>query len=135
MWYEAEITIPAGTAETSPTTVELQVAPGIIHRVIVEAAPGCHRLAAIRILYPEHQIYPTNPGEDIALDGVPRIFDDRQPVLQPPFVIKIKGYSPLATYAHTYRVGIGILPPETFPEYRIDSSLIGKIARLLGVRA
>ena len=133
MWYEAEITIPAGTAQASPTIVELHVAYGIIHRVVVEAAPGCHRLAAIRLYYSEHQIYPSNPDEDIALDAVPRIFEDRQPVLQPPFIVKIKGYSPSATYAHTYRVGIGIMAPEAFPEYRADTGILSKVGRLLGV--
>ena len=134
MWYETEITIPAGTTEANPTIVELHVAYGIIHHVVIEAAPGCHREAAIRVLLQEHQIYPTNLDMDIALDGVPRIFDDRQPVLQPPFIVKIKGHSPDAIYDHTYRVGIGILPPETFPEYRADSSILSKLARLLGVR-
>ncbi len=134
MWYEAEITIPAGTLQDDPVEVKIDASYGIIHHVVIEAAPGCHRLAAIRILYHEHQIYPSNPDMDITLDGVPRIFDDRQELFTEPFIIKIKGYAPDATYDHVYRVGIGILPPETFPEYRADTSLISKIAKLLGVR-
>ena len=134
MWYEAEITIPAGTTQASPASVKLHVTYGIVHHVIIEAAPGCHREAAIRIYWQGHQIYPTNPDEDIALDGVPRSFDDRLPLLQPPWPITISGYAPDAAYDHVYRVGIGIMPPEAFPEYRADTGLVSKIARLLGVR-
>ncbi len=134
MWYEAEIAIPAGTLESAPVRVDLDISAGIIHHVIIEAAPGCHRDAAIRIYWQEHQIYPTNPDQDIALDGVPHIFDDRLPVLQPPWPITIRGYAPGATYAHTYRVGIGIMAPEAFPEYRADTGLVSKIAKLLGIR-
>ncbi len=134
MWYEAEITIPAGTLEANPVEAQLDISYGIIHHVIIEAAPGCHREAAIRIYYQEHQVYPTNPEQDIALDGVPRNFTDRLPVLTDPLVLVIRGYAPSATYAHTYRVGIGIMSPETFPEYRADTGLVSKIAKLLGIR-
>ncbi len=134
MWFETEITIPAGTAEKTPVEVTLQVSYGVIHHVVIEAASGCRRYAAIRVYYHEHQIYPLNPEKDIALDAIPRIFDDRQEVLTAPYMLKIKGYSPNATRSHTYRVGVGILRPEAFPEYREAESLITKIARLLGVR-
>ncbi len=134
MWYEAEITIPAGTLEAAPVSAELSISYGIIHHVIIEAASGCHRDAAIRIYYQEHQVYPTNPDSDIALDSVPRNFTDRLPVLTDPLVLVIRGYAPSATYAHTYRVGIGIMLPDAFPEYRADTGLISKIARLLGIK-
>lgn len=133
MWYEAEITIPAGTLKAAPTTVVLPISYGIVHHVIIEALAGCERYAAIRVLYHEHQVWPSNSDGDIALNVVPREFDDRLEVLTEPLTLKIIGYAPLAAYDHTYRVGIGILPPETFPEYRADSSILSKIGRLLGV--
>ncbi len=128
MWYEAELAIPAGTPENAPVEVRVRVTYGVIHRVVVEAAPGCHRMAAIRIYHQEHQVYPTNPEEDIALDSVPRDFEDRYLMDSAPYDLVIRGYAPSATYAHSYRVGIGIMPPDSFPEY---SGLWARMQRFL----
>ncbi len=134
MWYETELTIPAGTLAAAPVQAVIKASYGVIHRVVIEAAPGCHRLASVRVYYHEHQIYPTNPDADISLDGIPREFDERQELFTEPYDVIVRGYAPNASYAHVYRVGIGILRPEAFPEYRADSSLISKIAKLIGVR-
>ncbi len=128
MWYEADLAIPAGTAKNAPAEVRLHITTGVIHHVLVESAPGCHRQAAVRVYLGEHQIAPTNPEEDFALDGVPRDYQERIPVLGPPLELIVRGYAPDAGYAHTYRVGVGILPLESFPEF---AGLTGRLQRFL----
>lgn len=134
MWYDFSLTIPAGTTEAKPEEKVLKLTYGIIHQVVVEAAPGNHREAKVRIYRFEHQIYPTNTEEAFALDSIPRDFEDRYELSQRPHELRVEGYAPDATYDHEYRIGIGIMAPEAFPEYREAETLIAKIARLMGIK-
>ena len=134
MFYEFSFTIPAGTPISAPVKKELKLTHGIAHHVIIEAAPGCKRYAAVRILQCEHQVIPTNPDEDVALNSVPREFDERIELLEPPYTLTVIGYSPNADNDHTYRIGIGVLPLESFIEYSGNTSALDKFLKLVGVK-
>ena len=134
MWYEFNFLIPAGTTRENPVELVMKLSYGIIDHVIIEAAPGCKRFAAVRILQYEHQVIPTNTDTDIALNAVAREFNDRIELLEPPFNLKAIGYSPLTTYDHTYRIGVSVLPPETFPEYSEAQSKLKKFLQMVGIQ-
>ena len=133
MWYEFTLTIPAGTTVKNPVSLEMKLTHGVVHRVTIEAAPGCKRYAAVRILQCEKQVIPTNPDQDVALNSNMREFDERIELFEPPYTLKVIGYSPNATYDHEYRIGIGVLPPEVFAEYSITQSALQKFLKMVGV--
>ena len=134
MWYEFELSIPAGTTEAAPVELELPVGYGVIHKVVIEGAPGMHRLAYLRIKEGLHQIYPSNPERAFQLDAVPRIFEERHEMFTEPYTLTAIGYAPDTTYAHTYHIAIGVLPPESFPEFSKRMSGLDRFLWLVGIR-
>lgn len=134
MWFETSLVIPKSQTKAAPAKVILPICSGVIHRVAIEAAPGCHREAGIRILYNEFQLYPLNASGWIRLDAAPRNFETREEIFQPAFELKIEGYNTDAKNNHEYIIGVGIMAPEVFPEYRETEGLIKKIARILGIK-
>lgn len=134
MWFETSLSIPASRTKLAPALTRLKISRGVMTHVVVEAHPGCHCEAGVRILYQNHQIYPLNPGEWIRLDAIPRDFETREELFNPPYYLVIEGYNDDAVNTHEYLFGFGILPPEALPEYREAEGLIKRIARILGVK-
>jgi hypothetical protein len=133
VFYDFAITIPPGTAEEDPEELELKLTKGVIHKVIVEAHPGCHATAKIRIYHHEHQLWPTNPDEAFALDSIPREFDEHFILSEAPYTLKVRGYSPAATYEHEYRLGIGILTEEEVSPLSGFRGLFERFFKLVGL--
>lgn len=133
MWYEFGITIPAGTIESDPVDQVLELAYGVIDRMIIEAAPGCKRYAAIRILHWEHQVVPANPSGDIALNATAREFDCRIELFEPPYNLRVIGYAPSADYDHEYRIGLSLVDPKILPEYSESPGALQKILKVMGL--
>jgi hypothetical protein len=114
MFYETSITIPAATAETSPTEVELKLTAGIIHTVELDFPHGCAHEARLRLFHQEHQLFPTNPSGYHASDGHVIVIRDHFHMKSAPYTLEIRGYSPDGSYAHTIRVRVGVLPSDLF---------------------
>ena len=51
-----------------------------------------------------------------------------------PFTLKLEGWGVNLKYDHEVIVGIGILPPESFPEYAKPDTRLSKLFQLIGVR-
>ena len=88
-----------------------------------------HPPVGVRILREEHQLYPTNPDNDLKADGRAIIFDDHEEVTDEPYYLKIRAYSPTANYEHVVYVRIGILPSEVVVPF---SGLGGALRKFLG---
>ena len=129
MFYSIAVTVPAGTTEADPVEEILKVGHGIIHHVEVEFRSGTDFRVGVRILREEHQLYPTNPDNDLKADGRAIIFDDHEEVTDEPYYLKIRAYSPTANYEHVVYVRIGILPSEVVVPF---SGLGGALRKFLG---
>ncbi len=134
MWYEFSVAVPAGTTKATPVEVDMKLASGIIHHVVIEGAPGMQRMVSLVVTDGLHQIWPVNPEEVIQLDGVPRDFTERHELTDSPYTLKAAAWAPNTIYSHTYKIGIGVLPRSSFPEYQEMPSKLAQFFRLIGVR-
>jgi len=71
MLFQASITIPKNTTETSPTEAILKIAHGILTKIMVRPRPGHAALAHLIILHHEHQIAPSTENMDLHGDAAP----------------------------------------------------------------
>lgn len=110
MLYQADITIPKNTLETSPTVVMLGIAKGIITKIMVRPRPGHAALAHLVILHHEHQIAPSTESMDLHGDTFPIDWEEYYECYQPPHELKLKGWNSDDTYPHTFTVYVVILP-------------------------
>lgn len=110
MLFEASITIPANTAATAPETETLQIAKGIISRIMVRPRPGHAGLAHLVILHHEHPLAPSSPGMDFHGDTFPIDWEEFYESYQPPFELRLVGWNDDDTFEHTFDVFVTILP-------------------------
>lgn len=82
-------TIPANTAEASAVTVECNISPGLLTKLIIYFPAGCQGLCRCRVLLGEKPIAPRSPkkylaGEDmpIVLDQINELITENIPVLK-----------------------------------------------------
>ena len=110
MLFQASITIPKNTTYSSPATVNLKIAHGIITKIMVRPRPGHAALAHLIILHHEHQIAPSTENMDLHGDAPPIDWEEYYESYQPPYELKLKGWNDDDTYPHTFDVYVAILP-------------------------
>jgi hypothetical protein len=123
--YQADITIPKNTTESSPTIVELGIGKGVITKFMVRPRPGHAGLAHCRIYYHESPIAPTTLDMDLHGDADPIDWEDHIEVLQEPFTLKILGWNTDDTYPHTFTIYVVILPKDILLVNAIVSAIAG----------
>ena len=133
MFYETELTIPAGRTEANPIEGILKVTHGIIHHVEVEFRSGTDFTAWVKLNLREVTLFPTNPDGWFKADGRAIVFNDYRPVFSAPYEIKIVGCAPSSTYDHTVYVRIGILPQEALDPMTGLRGLFNKFFKLVGL--
>lgn len=110
MLFQASITIPKNTTQASPTTEILEIAKGIITKIMVRPRPGHAALAHLVIRHHEHQIAPSTENMDLHGDQWPIDWEEYYESYQPPFELKLEGWNDDDTYPHTFDVYVAILP-------------------------
>jgi len=125
-------TIPANTPRESPLEREIDLAPGVIHRVIITIPPGHAGLTHLQIFQGGHQVYPTSIGEDFSGDQSTYDFRDWYELEGAPFSMRLVGWNTDDTFQHTFIVGIGILPKWVLLPQLFAKKATGLIDRLLG---
>ena len=110
MLFQGSITIPKETTEANATTAIMPIAHGIITKFMVRPRPGHAALAHLVILHHEHQIAPSTGSQDLHGDTFPIDWEEYYESYQPPYELKLKGWSDDDTYPHTFDVYVAILP-------------------------
>ena len=123
MLFQASITIPANTTQTSPTEVILKIAHGIITKFMVRPRPGHSAVAHLVILHHEHQIAPSTENMDLHGDKDPIDWEDYYESYQPPYELKLKGWNDSTLYSHTFDVFVAILPRKAIIAYQIADAI------------
>jgi len=133
VFYDFAITVPAGTAETSPKEERLKLSKGIIHRVEVEFYPGCRRYVEVVIFHGNYQLYPTNRPGAFSTDGYTIAFDDYYELPAETNELVVSCWSPDADYDHVIVVRIGVM--ESKMVLLLSSVIRGlaKMLRLMGI--
>jgi hypothetical protein len=122
MFYDFSFTVPKTATYTSRATKDLKLTYGIVHRVTMFWWPGPHGLVHLVITQGGHQVLPTNPDESFHYDNYTHVMDERIPILEAPYTLRLEGWADGCDYDHEIKVGVGILPPEAFPEYKAPST-------------
>jgi len=110
MLFEQSISIPKETTSVNPTTAILGIAHGIITKIMVRPRPGHAALGHMVILHHEHQIAPSTGNMDFHGDAFPIDWEEYYESYQPPYELKLVGWSDDDTYEHTFDVFVAILP-------------------------
>jgi len=134
MFYDFSFTIHKEKTTDDRETMELKLPYGVVHKVSLFWWPGPHGLVHLIIKRFEHQVLPTNPDESFHYDNYTHVMDDRIEILTEPFTLKLEGWGVSCKYDHEVIVGIGILPPECFPEYQKPDTRLSKLLQLIGVK-
>lgn len=129
MLFEASITIPKNTTQSSPASVTLKIAHGIITKIMVRPRPGHAALAHVVILHHEHQIAPSTENMDFSGDTFPIDWEEYYESYQPPYELKLKGWNDDDTYPHTFDVFVAILPRKAI----LAIAIVDAIRNLFGV--
>jgi len=110
MFYEFPLTVAVGKTRVAPEIQAIKLTQGLIHRLEIEFPDGCTGLVHVRVLWLDHQVWPTNPNEYFTSDGHVIIVDDYFELYGAPYLLKIEGWSEALSYPHTVTVRIGVLP-------------------------
>lgn len=141
-FFSAQVTVPKNTAQASPHTETLEIQTGIIHRVYVRIPSGHAGLSGVRLLQGLHQVSPTSgsewwTGDDMAVD-----YDEHIEVGGNAPELTIEAYNLDDTYAHTFVIGVGVLPewvllPQTILKSALENiaTLLDGLSRWMGMRA
>lgn len=110
MIYAWDITISAGTAAADPKTQILKLSKGVITKVEIKFARGCHGLVKVRLLHREAALVPLSRDEWITGDDEPVSFPEFFELDTTPYQLKFVGCSPGTGYDHDLTVRISVLP-------------------------
>jgi len=130
MLFEASITIPKNTTSSSPTTVILKIAHGIVTKIMVRPRPGHHAVAHCVILHHEHQIAPSTENMDFHGDEHAIDWEEYYESYQPPYELKIKGWNTSTKYPHTFDISIVVLPRKAIIALAIVDAIKGLFGML-----
>ena len=130
MLFQASITIPKNTLETSPTELTLKIAHGIITKFMVRPRFGHSGLAHLVILHHEHQIAPSTENMDLHGDTFPIDWEEYYESYQPPYELILKGWNEDDTYPHTFDVFVIILPRKSTVSPSVTNSIKDMLSML-----
>lgn len=96
-----DLTIPAGTAEATPSSTTISLNKGELRRIDIMFPPGAAALAFVRISEGATDVLPTTAGEWISWDDLFVSFPIQYGVTADATTFTIEGYNDDATYPHT----------------------------------
>lgn len=134
MFYDFSFTIPTDATAANPEVKEINLTYGVVHTVSVFWWPGPHGLVHLVIKQYDHQVLPSNIDESFHYDNYTHVMGDRIELFEAPYGLKLVGWGVGLKYPHEVIVGIGILPPECFPEYAKPDTRLSKLLQLIGIK-
>ncbi len=101
MFDAYDVTSPAQTTKAAPTEAIATLPTGFITHVGVQFPSGCVGLVHARILKGGHQVWPTDPDEDLSSNGFIISWEDRYDNSQPPYDLRLQVWNDDDPYPHT----------------------------------
>lgn len=133
MFYDFVVTVPHLRPESAPVEEVCQVTAGVIQRVSIQFPRGTYALVHIKVLYHEHQAWPTNPGGSFNGDGYPLEFDESYPLDSAPYELKVVGWSLADTWDYDINVRFSILRSEDIEKQSGVITALKSLLKLVGV--
>jgi len=117
MLYPKELLVPAKTPETSPVSVEIEIAEPLISRIEVFFPPGCAALVKVRLMRGTEQVWPRPHGSWASGNNEVVGSAELLKVPMTPIVLRFEGCSPEANFDHRVLCRIHTLPEEVVRYY------------------
>ncbi len=127
MFYEYPLIIPASTTQAAPVTSEIQIVKGVISYVEVVFPDGCNNLVHAHIIRGLHQVWPTPPAVSFSDNNFHIGFKEDFPITEPPFILKLTGWSNDDYYPHTIRFRFQLNMQPILQQSIIDDILFGTL--------
>lgn len=99
MHYSVDLTIPAGTADSSPATQDIELPAGVLQHCTVIFPPGCSRMVKVSIWNATSQIFPRNAAEKYAEDNYHFEIGETY-MMDSVTTLTVKGSAPDTSYQH-----------------------------------
>lgn len=130
--YSYVKTFEAGTSEDSQEELEMKCHWGILCDLTITFPPGAHGVCHVHIDEGIHQIFPTNPEGNYALNDYTLHIDDEYELLPGVRKIYIRGWNE-GGYPHTIAVTFKVrIPTRLTKTEELLSELTKFFKRLLG---
>jgi hypothetical protein len=100
MIYEVRLTLPKNTPTTALASTVVSIHPGTVKQVEIVLPKGCVGLVGIRVLYWEHQLWPSNPDSFFTGDDAHLVYPEELRIVDPPYEFTVEGYNLDDTFPH-----------------------------------
>jgi len=135
MFYDFAVVVPAGTTEREPAEVTLKLTAGLIIRIDVEFPAGCRGYVSAVVKVGGHQLYPTNPAGAMNAEDFTVQAWDFYPLMEAPYTLKVKAWSPVTDYPHTLTVRVDLVRLEDLTRLLPFLQGLEKLMAYMGVSA
>lgn len=127
MFYEYDLTIPAGTAYASAARSLVRLNKGVITRVEVMIPRGSAGLSFSVAERGDHQVWPSNPDNFVKGDDVRISWAENYRLDDEPLTFRLRGWSPNARFAHTHTWRFELLDLASADAAAVAPSLIQRL--------
>lgn len=110
MFYAWDINIPANRSSNDPVRQVLDIAVGVVTRVSIKFARGCHGQVKTRLEWDKFQFFPLSAGEWVTGDNEAVTSEEYFEIKTDPAKVVFLGCSPGTSYEHDVTVRITVLP-------------------------
>jgi hypothetical protein len=115
MYYQSTISTPANTSSDTPLITTLQLARGLIVKIIVAFPPGPAGLCHVQIKDKGWQIAPWSIGEDLAWDNFVFEMTPKYEMISEPYEVTILSWNDDDSYEHKVFVGFEMVEGDIVP--------------------
>jgi len=130
MFYSKAITVAANTTKANASETIMKLTHGIITRVSFRPRPGHVGLCHCQVFYHEHQLFPTNPDDDLHGDSWPIEWNEFGELFSEPHDLKIRAWNDDDTYAHTFDISFALLPKWVAIPYAFTKAVSDILSKL-----
>ncbi len=117
-----------------PEELEMKCCWGTVKDVTITFPAGCHNVCHAHIDDELHQMFPTNPEGDYALNDVTLPIDDEYGLLADKVKIYLRGYN-TGIFNHEISVTFKVIPPSVFtPIETILLRILKILERVTGIK-
>lgn len=133
MLYEFNLTVPANTPATVPASVEASLAPGKVVQAGVLFPTGCVGLVRAYVTRSSHQVWPSNPDEQLRGNGQAVVWPEDYDLDDAPFGFVCYAYNLDDTYPHTLTFSFAVIDAAKAEAAQQAASFLGRLRQLIGV--
>ena len=110
MIFSYTISTPANTPASAPLKTTMKLTGGIVHKFQLIVPPGPQGLLHISIRNAIHQVFPTNPEANFAIDNANLEYRTHETLDDAPYQWDAYSWNLDDTHAHACTILVGLLP-------------------------